>query len=275
MRAFFLLLVGAVAACSRPSSTDSTDAAHAAAPPASSAAIPAASSATAAEDAARHVVASWSDALDRHDLVALERVYAPRVKFYGNELDRSAVVAAKRRALAASPTFHQSIVGAVDVAKDGAAFVTTFTKRSGTTKMQDVKARVVVEGGLVREESDAPSDARRADSGPTAAGPSSDGCEAAASSAVFGLPEVKKLLADDQKEVAKAKDGRNLGGIGPIPEESGGFSASLGVHHPDRYEAHLWYSVDGSGKLSVTVMGGDVEVPAAAQQSVQRACRAK
>jgi hypothetical protein len=53
---------------------------------------------------------------------------------------------------------------------------------------------------------------------------------------------------------------------------AGGVSASLGVHHPDRYEAQVWYGVDASGKLTVTVMGEDVAVPPAALASVARAC---
>ena len=220
------------------------------------------------EEGARKIVAAWSDALDRHDLAALDRLYAPRVKFYGKDAPKSAVVDAKRRALGPASTFHQSIVGAIDVIRDGDAFAATFLKRSGGSRVSDVKARIVVVDHLVREESDAPSDTREKREG------RGSGCEATASAAVSGLPRVKKVLDDDARELEGKNDGRSMGGLGPIPDDEGGFSASLGVHHSDRYEAQVSYTVDRAGRLSVTIRGEDLPVSSATRSAVERACKA-
>lgn len=134
--------------------------------------------------------------------------------------------------------------------------------------MSDVKAMIVVVGGQVLVESDAPSEARvkaaRAGS-----------CEATAAKVVGDLPTVKKVIADDEKELAGRTDGRSVGSLGPIPDEGGGFSAAIGVHSPERFEAQIWYGVDAAGRLSVTYYGEDVAVPAAALAEVERACRSK
>ena len=217
------------------------------------------------EEQAKQMVAAWSDALDKHDVDALAKLYAPRVKFYGKDLPRSTVVDIKRRALGPTSTFHQSIVGPITIAKEGDAFTATFQKRSGTKTMSDVAARIVIVDQHVREESDAPSEARAADT-------KRSSCEAAAGKAVAALPAVAKLLEDDKKAL-EGKTGSRMGGLGPLSNDEGGFSASLGVHHADRYEAQVWYEVDAKGKLSVTVQGTDVAVPAAAKATVERACK--
>jgi hypothetical protein len=252
-------------ACSKSAPPAAADASAASTSAASIASAPAEGGASATEEAARQVVVAWSDALDRHDATALDQLYAPRVAFYGRDLPHGAVIDIKKRALRATPTFRQSIVGPISIVKEGDALTATFVKRSGGPPMRDVKARVVIANGHVKEESDEATD-KRTNSARGAA------CESAASNAVATIPRVKKLLDDDRKQLASDPEGR-MGGVGPIPNDDGGFSASLGVHHADRYEAQVWYTVDRAGKLTVTVLGEDVPVPPLSLASIERACK--
>ena len=229
--------------------------------------------ADAGDAAMRGLVVAWSRALDAHDVSALSSLYAPRVRFYGRDVSRGAVVAQKARALGGGSTFHQQIVGdpSIMTGPDGAALA-SFVKRSGSAKMSDVKARLVAQAGdagalQITEETDEPSIARAADK-------SREDCDALASATVNALPGVKKLLADIQKEIdAKYKD-RALGGVGPIDDGDGGFTSGLGVQQPERYEALVWYTVTKLGDLSVMVMGQDTPIPAAQKSAVQKACKA-
>lgn len=217
-------------------------------------------------DDARNVVLRWSSALDKHDLDTLEKVYAARVDLYGTTVPKSAAIDAKRKAFKATPTFRQSIVGGVALEKKGSEWIATFTKHSGPEASQkDANAKVVLapgDGGalVVTVETDVASEKKAAAAG---------SCEGVAGKAVQDLPEVKKLLASDEKALGKDD---HMGGMGPDPEPGGGFTAALGVHHPDRFESQVVYGVDAKGKLTVTVMGEDVAVPPATSAAVGKAC---
>ena len=98
-------------------------------------------------------------------------------------------------------------------------------------------------------------------------------CEASAARAVNALPEVKKATARAMDD-ARASGGRaHFGGVGPIDDPDEGFTVGIGTHTDERFEAAAWYSVDGSGHLSVTVLGADVPVDARRAPRVERACR--
>lgn len=99
-------------------------------------------------------------------------------------------------------------------------------------------------------------------------------CLEVAAAVVMALPEVKKTLSGAEKEIAKAHDGRRMGGMGPQDDEGPGLSVSLGVHHADRYERLVDYEVDAAGKLTVTVAADEIAVPAAAASKVEQACKA-
>jgi hypothetical protein len=218
------------------------------------------------KDEIRAAVLAWSDALDRHDLAALEAIYAPRVDLYGTSVPRAAAIATKKQAFARTPTFKQSIALPIAIEPRGETFVATFVKRSGPDgKLRDANAKLVLargDGGaiVVTVETDAATEKRGAEA---------SSCEAVAGRVVHALPQVKKLLAEDEKALGKDK---HVGGIGPIEDPAGGFTASLGVHHPDRFESQIQYDVDAKGKLTVTVMGEDVTPPAAALAEVAKAC---
>jgi len=235
-------------------------------PPAASAIAPSTD-----EDRVRKAVVAWSDALDKHDANALEAMYAPRVGFYGHEVSRSAVMAAKRRALGPTSTFHQSIEGDVSVDAAPTGWRARFSKRSGgAAKSGAVTAQLTFASSdagslLISEETDDPTIAREKQR------PTGD-CQSVASSVVNALPEVQSLLASTQKELSKYPD-RSMGGVGPLDEDDGGFTVGLGVHQPDRYEAQVWYTVTATGKITVTVMGSDVRVPPAGKATIERACK--
>jgi ketosteroid isomerase-like protein len=216
------------------------------------------------------LVTAWSHALDTHDVAALGPMYAPRVRFYGKEVPRATVLAAKAHALGPTSTFHQDIVGEIRVSvNDDATYLATFTMRSGTSTRTDVTARVSVsrmDGGTwqIVEETDEVTVAR-------AARKTRYACPELASDVVNELPVVKKLLADTRKEIDAHYTDRFLGGIGPIQDENG-FQAGLGVHQPERYEALVWYTVTTAGDLTVTVSGNDVAVPEARRAAVKSLC---
>jgi len=281
-RAFRLSLITALAcpfaACRR------TDPRSDPAPPATAAAssTPSAASVTpsatplrptpaTAEDPAARVVRAWSDALDRHDLAALERVYGASVVFYGRPRTKSAVLAAKRVAFAKQPTFRQELIGDVALERgDDARVTATFTKRSGTDAAFSVDTATLVlapspAGYVVVEEADADS-LRRQASSPSA-------CEAKASEVVNALSEVRRATADAMRDADQSDGGARFGGVGPNDDGEGGITFALGVHTDERFETRVVASVSRDGVLTVTISGDDVAVPAAALRAVREACR--
>jgi hypothetical protein len=228
--------------------------------------------ATSPEASARALAAAWTKALNAADTQALGPLYADRVQFYGREMSNGAVVAAKARALASAKTYQQSIVGevAVEPAGDG-SLVLHFDKRSGPAgRLRDVRAKLVVirgDGGalVIHEETDEPSEKRAASKNRAA-------CHEIAERAVSSLPQVKRALADIERDVAASGGRARSGGIGPLDEDDGGFSGGYGVHTDQRYEARVWYAVDAHGKLSVTILADDIPVPPDTQRKVHEAC---
>lgn len=223
------------------------------------------------EDPAKRAVRAWSDALDRHDLRALERVYDASVVFYGQPRSRTAVLAAKRAAFEKQRSFRQELVGDIALAAAADGRVTaTFTKRSGDDAAFSVATATLVlapspQGYVVVEEADAASLRRR--TSPPAA------CEAKATEVVNELPEVKRATADAMDDAEQSDGGAHFGGVGPNEDGEGGITFSLGVHTDERFEARVVASVAKDGALSVTVLGSDVAVPAAVRRAVREACR--
>jgi hypothetical protein len=211
----------------------------------------------------------WSSALDRHDVAALAPLYAARVQYYGRTLTRDAVLDAKRAALAAAGDFHQSVVGRVDASPESVGRVAlTFTKRSGSGgKTSDVSAKLVLgkeaENFAIVEETDSVTESRKQGGA---------SCEEAASAAVEALPKVKSVIDELLKAAEASGDTAHFGGIGPI-EDADGFTASLGLHTEDRFEARIAYTVDRKGHLGVVVDGEPQPIPAPTLRAVERACK--
>jgi hypothetical protein len=120
-------------------------------PSSSSAVIDASSVPAHARPTAREIVDAWNLAHTKHDLKALESLYAPWVVFYGQTLTNQQCVQKKRAAFEKTPDYAQSIRDVV-VSEGG---VVTFTKTSTSGgKSADYPAVLVVTGGLVSGETD-------------------------------------------------------------------------------------------------------------------------
>jgi hypothetical protein len=224
------------------------------------------------EDAARRLVQTWSDALDRHDLVALESVYDERVRFYGHDLERGQVLTAKRAALGPHSRFHQTIVGDIDVRPgEHRTWVAAFTKRSGRdASLHTARGRLVLRAQdagvlLVVEETDEATE-DRADALERAK------CEEVAAREVNALPAVQQAVKSAQRAASESDGEAHFGGMMPI-EDDDSFTGEIGVNSESRFEAEVIYSVDRSGRLTVNALGEDQVVAADALARVKRACK--
>lgn len=230
-------------------------------PVAASSAQAPASSASAPDPLVRAsaVVSAWDAALNRHDAAALAPLYAASVSFYGRTMTRDALLDSKRRALAATPNYSQSLSN-LRLANDADGGVkATFTKRSGANDAQrevgaSLRLQPVGAGFLIASESDAPTDAR-SDENKT--------CMEVAMDVVNALPQVTSFF---KTAPADARPG----GVTYTEEPTRG-SAAIGFHHDDRFEAIFFIDVD-AGKLGVNQYSEPLTVPTAAQARVRAKC---
>ncbi len=260
----------ALAACHHDASSDEgpTEAApHANVSPPSS--VPSPADATAQE--MRRMVLAWSEALDRHDTAALSRFYGEQVLYYGRELPKAAVLRAKQAAFRAETTFHQQVMGDIDITQTENSAIAGFLKRSGAAgRARDVRAKLVIRASgasapLIVEETDAVTESNRGETRRTE-------CEVAAARAVNDLPEVKRMVVSETRAADESGGRAHYGSVGPIDDPTGGFSVGLGIHTDERFEAAVWYAVDRSGLLSVSVLGSDVTLAPDVLRAVQKAC---
>jgi hypothetical protein len=224
----------------------------------------------------RTFVLTWSAALGRHDVLALIPLYEEYVRLYGGEspVPKAEVIEAKRRALA-NASFHQEVIGPVEVVREvGEDFTARFVKRSGSKgKLSDVRARLRVRaktGGqlVIVEESDEPSDelARARLTG-------TDGCLAAAAAAVHGVREVAEFETRASAEADASGGKLHVGGFGPQELREGKFGVGMGFQSDDRFGGRVWYEVDRkTGKIELTLEGTPVQVGEAAEARVKAAC---
>lgn len=145
----FLLLALALLACKKRETGEAPATDASVAPPVTTAAPAPAGSAVSPQFV---LVLAWNDALDKHDADALDSIYGATVDYYGSSLPRARVVAAKRAALKAAPTFKQTIR---DISFDPASpdTVARFLKRSGPAgKLREIRGKLVLreEAGKLR-----------------------------------------------------------------------------------------------------------------------------
>lgn len=221
------------------------------------------------------VVRAWSDALDRHDLGALEPLYAAHVAFYGRPapLPRAEVMQLKRAALK-DGTFRQDIVGDLEfrALREG-VWEVRFQKRSGRAgKLSQVRAWLALgenDAGhlvIVRETDDA---SEHADAGGADAA-----CATAADQVVFSLPQVKQAWSGALKAAAASGGGARAGSVGSCEPKDDPCVMEYGVHTDERFERYLGYEVDRhTGQLTVDVMATDVQVPKPGLKKVAEACK--
>lgn len=108
------------------------------------------------------VARRWNEAHSKHDVKALEGLYAAHVQFYGQPRTGKQCAAAKGAAFAKSPDYSQTIKDVSVTTEDGAARV-SFTKTSTSGgKSADFPAVLVVVGGLITGETDKVTDANLA-----------------------------------------------------------------------------------------------------------------
>lgn len=291
-RCALLVLAAAAAACGKATRGQPKPGASVVAPSSASAPAPALppaldSGAAASSAAAAAVLSAWTRALNERDLAALERLYADRVQFYGRSLTRAEVLTRKRQALAATPTFTQSVLGAPSLEPQGELTRITFHKRSGPKgKERDVFASLVLQAkapGLIVEETDAVTEKRAR---PAATAESEPGdCDSAVWALVGSTRESAKLYAriDENLKQFPGDEELSPGGMGPMtPRETGDgtYQIALGVHHTDRFEGYGWFTITAAGKVILTadsldLDGAEVSPSPEALREFRRLCAAK
>jgi len=112
--------------------------------------------------APRFVLVKWNAAHNTHDTSALQALYAPRVKYYGQTLAGSACAKGKAAAFAKAPDYAQAIRDA-SFTKQDSSWLVSFTKTSTSRgKSKDYPAYLVVADGHITEEGDKVTDANLA-----------------------------------------------------------------------------------------------------------------
>ncbi|MFZ5892999.1 MAG: hypothetical protein ACOY0T_18200 [Myxococcota bacterium] len=209
---------------------------------------------------ARAVVNAWDAALNQHDADRLTPLYAEMVSYYGRTLTRDKLVEQKRKALATTPDYTQTLSHLTLAADADGSVQVRFDKRSGSQKAQrSVPARLRLEKNgdsfRIAVESDAPSDARSDIGRP---------CEAVAMDVAMSLPRVKTLLESAGPD---ARQGALF-----YPEEVvGDVSASIGFHHDERFQVAFIVEVK-EGNLSVLESGEALPIPSEARARVHAKC---
>lgn len=208
----------------------------------------------------RELVAEWTRALNEADMPALERLYGERVVFYGSSLTRSAVLERKRKALAATPDFKQSVLGEPHFQAQGNLVRVGFRKRSGPAKAQnDVFATLVLRKGphlVIQEETDAVTQKKM---GPVVAPPSD--CAEAVWQLVLTTSEAKRTFRQIEQNLKGLSADYRPGGMGPVPPDgtqSNAYDVAIGVNQPERFEAYAWFTIQPDGTMTISDMYHDL-----------------
>ncbi len=217
-------------------------------------------------------VEAWGAAIDRHDVKALEGMYAERVSFYGQRRSKAEVIAAKQSAFAAEPDFHLQIPGFIEITHGVRDYyVAKFNKLSGKLgNLRGTDAKLVIGRSndgplLIREEADSgTSDMQNSD------------CSEVAAAVVNALPEVKHDLATADARANASKGALRVGGIGPMDlDDPDGFSVMLGLNSDEQFETVVSYEVNREGLLSLSdvTYGAPVAIPPSALRKIAKTCR--
>lgn len=204
------------------------------------------------------LLAEWTRALNETDLAALRRLYSDRVQFYGASLGRDQVLEHKRRALTNARTFQQTILDKPRIARTGEVTRIAFHKRSGPKDAQsDALATLILVHEprlLIEAETDAATEKRYGAAAPPSEVPTD--CVNAVWQLVDSTPEAARLhqrIANNLKRFPAAANLRR-GGLGPLTPSltgDGTYQYALGVHHPERFEAYAWFTIQPSGAVTL------------------------
>lgn len=214
-------------------------------------------------------VRAWSDALDRHDLEKLGELYAGTVRFYGRDLSKNAVIAAKRAAFAKKPGFRQMIIGEISLSLSLGVFTASFTKKAGPDDeflVNSAKLGIKEDAGkfLIVEETDEESVQKELSARAA--------CMTKVHDVVGALPDVQFAEKVALEEIEESDGGWTMSGIGPNDDGEGGFDAEVGIRTEVNIDTRYRYSVDRKGRLTVSTKGGPVDIPREALQAVARVC---
>ena len=225
---------------------------------------------SAEDEAVLRKVRAWNQALDRHDVETLGKLYADKVRFYGQERSKVAVMSAKRTALKKQPGFRQELIGEISLERNNGNVRATFQKKSGLPGnflVISATLELAPHAGdfVIVEESDQASAQKEPVNG--------GGCEEKAAEVAHALPEAKRAITEAMQEADRSDGGSSFGGFGPNEDGEGGFSAAEGLHTDGRFEPRFVYSVDRKGRLTVMAGGQELEVPRDALKAVADACK--
>jgi hypothetical protein len=215
-------------------------------------------------------VRAWNEALGRHDLAKLEKMYVDEVLFYGYRRSKGEVIAAKRAEFERRPKFEQEIIGHIQVDRVLPDLVIArFVKKAGPPDdFEVIDARLELRGTgelLISEESDEKSLAQQ--------NTIPEGCYGKAREVVNSIPAVTRAAEERTRELATSNGAKRFGGFGPEPDGAGGFQVLEGLYVEDSLQVRIAYEVDRSGHLTVTAQGVDVKPSKAGLAAVERACR--
>jgi ketosteroid isomerase-like protein len=194
------------------------------------------------EEQINAVTQKWNEALAKRDAKALEGVYAKNVKLYTVDMTREKALKTKSDAFAAAKDYTQSIaVVEYDVRKKDEPKALFNKKWTANGKENQVRASLLFtkEGGkwLIKEESDAPSDQRRA-----RAAASQDSCESVVQKLAASTPEALRILgARPDPSKGHLSNGTRLGGG---PPEQASYSVAIHETHDDHIVTLMWIDVD-------------------------------
>jgi ketosteroid isomerase-like protein len=282
---FALLAAPAIWGCNDSSSSSAPPAPSASvAVPASSAAgsSPAPSPGTAAAgsptkpdasptDPRESVVRAWNDALTRHDLDALAKVYAAHVLFYGTSMTRDACVAAKKQAFERTPDYRQTLrddrvrMDPVDADHVRAHF-TKISSVAHKDQAYEATLLLVREGGdwRIGEETDSATDRALARSCDTAVG-------ALASTT---KPAQEFLNTPVSKEALAAGFISRGWMVFPPPAPGAPYSVAFHSNFPDHMANELFVDVDPKTGAASQADGTEpLKVHPALQAAVVAACK--
>lgn len=239
-------------------------------------------------DDVRRVVRAWSDAVDRHDLTSLDRMYDDSVAYAGSwaaKIPKERVLAAKQVQLGSASRFRQTIVDPIEVFSGPIVAARKAVFRLSVSDggaAHEVVETIGVEKSFVRgrfvitEETDEAA-ARARVAWRTA-------CEGASAAAVHALDEVKAFDARAATETTPdaADESKPVLFTGPAEDLDGerfrvtiGYGTSTQLLPKPRVE----YSVARkTGRVDVTVVepSGETKalaVPAEGQAAIARACK--
>jgi hypothetical protein len=207
--------------------------------------------------APEELVGEWNYPHIEPDLDGFERLYAERVRFYGQSLTRAEVIERKRQLFARVPSFSQMVLSTMSIERKGELTRVGFKKRSGPEGAENDAFGTLVFGKapefFIQEESEAAPIKKFGGRSAFAAAPVD--CDSAVWFLVESTPDAKWIQAEIDEHLRSLPKGTGptAGGIGPLtPNETrdGTYLLAIGVHHPERFEAYEWYTVDADGNAT-------------------------